>query len=645
MRQPCWIGLCLVAITWGCGDDDPLADERPADVPDTQVANPVDAADAGDEGPLLFDTGPPSDLLDAADEGESPDGGPDISDEGPPPEDIPELPDVPPVDDDGPCAPACAGKGCGPDGCGGSCGECGVGATCLDQQCVDDCVAWPTCECVLDACGLAGPFGPTSEACAMLEELATFAPTCLPTVLDAFAGAETCGSDCTSAPIPGLAEMCGDPVCDEFVWNLSQAVGLPTDACTLCFCEPSCGGKTCGDNGCGGSCGVCGTGSKCVDGACQVSACLSMAAKCESASFPTDVICDILPPECLALVEDAWAVTGTCGPCPQAPLPGFEQVCALPACAPVLELLTEVIALDLCESCFCEPSCTGLSCGDDGCGGSCGACADGLYCAPGGCVEDGVDTCVDMAACLAECGAADEDCSANCVSGAMFAELPKLTDYSLCIAGCLTLEPALAPECLVAECWEPYYACLASSKGDADCFSTFYCVQGCPLDDPSCSGTCFDAAQGPGVSKLALNTHACVTKECGVDYDDACAEIAQSGPCASWWGACDGEGACTNEPDLALVQSDAFGEAVSECGASCPGYDGECTAECLQGTTTVSSACGLCYGAVFECIVTQCADICGAGPEACEACGIEAGCTPDFVACSGLGPSGEPVDP
>ena len=36
----------------------------------------------------------------------------------------------------------------------------------------------------------------------------------------------------------------------------------------------------------------------------------------------------------------------------------------------------------------CEPACDGRTCGDDGCGGSCGACADGVGCVAGTCRED-----------------------------------------------------------------------------------------------------------------------------------------------------------------------------------------------------------------------------------------------------------------
>lgn len=39
-------------------------------------------------------------------------------------------------------------------------------------------------------------------------------------------------------------------------------------------CTPACGGRVCGDDGCGGSCGTCGAGTTCSDGTC-VSGCVS----------------------------------------------------------------------------------------------------------------------------------------------------------------------------------------------------------------------------------------------------------------------------------------------------------------------------------------------------------------------------------
>src|SRR5690606_19917118 len=36
----------------------------------------------------------------------------------------------------------------------------------------------------------------------------------------------------------------------------------------------------------------------------------------------------------------------------------------------------------------CQPDCSGKSCGDDGCGGSCGTCEDGLFCVAGQCSSE-----------------------------------------------------------------------------------------------------------------------------------------------------------------------------------------------------------------------------------------------------------------
>jgi hypothetical protein len=34
-------------------------------------------------------------------------------------------------------------------------------------------------------------------------------------------------------------------------------------------CAPICGGRSCGDDGCGGVCGICGEGERCTEGACE----------------------------------------------------------------------------------------------------------------------------------------------------------------------------------------------------------------------------------------------------------------------------------------------------------------------------------------------------------------------------------------
>lgn len=100
-------------------------------------------------------------------------------------------------------------------------------------------------------------------------------------------------------------------------------------------CTPDCKDKTCGDNGCGGSCGTCGNNEECKEGNCE---CTVGSEACQ------DVCCDI---------------GAIC----------FEDKC-------------------------CTPDCDGKDCGDDGCGGSCGTCTGGKSCVQGQC-EDVTPTWTD----------------------------------------------------------------------------------------------------------------------------------------------------------------------------------------------------------------------------------------------------------
>ncbi len=79
------------------------------------------------------------------------------------------------------------------------------------------------------------------------------------------------GSVCVATPPPcddGAA--CSTDSCDEATGRCSHSSG---GACAACFssCVPDCAGRECGGDGCGGSCGPCGTGEACasVAGTCQ----------------------------------------------------------------------------------------------------------------------------------------------------------------------------------------------------------------------------------------------------------------------------------------------------------------------------------------------------------------------------------------
>lgn len=130
----------------------------------------------------------------------------------------------------------------------------------------------------------------------------------------------------------------------------------PADAASDTDCIPQCENKSCGDDGCEGSCGNCEAGFNCQGGQC-------VQGPCES---------DCAGKEC-----GGDGCGGSCGTCPV----GLE------------------CNVGVCE---CQPACEGKNCGDDGCGGTCGECSGAQECTPGGtcegpdCVLQGTLSCGDV---------------------------------------------------------------------------------------------------------------------------------------------------------------------------------------------------------------------------------------------------------
>ena len=130
---------------------------------------------------------------------------------------------------DGTCAPNCAGKACGGDGCGGTCGACPTGKICELGACVPSVVG---CG---DVTGVGCCTGQTLVYCSTADE-----------VVEQDCGA-SCGWDASGNGGSGWYD-CGASGADpagEFPLSCGGS------------CEPSCAGLSCGDNGCGGSCGTC----------------------------------------------------------------------------------------------------------------------------------------------------------------------------------------------------------------------------------------------------------------------------------------------------------------------------------------------------------------------------------------------------
>jgi len=297
----------------------------------------------------------------------------------------------------GTCVPSCAGKQCGSDGCGGTCGTCPADQTCVDGACTGGggCGADPSATC-LNACGGAGSgdcwcddsckdFGdccPDYTACcggggatypdACLGLSTPSAPTC-PAGL-AFAGccdasgrAVWCdGGQLYCLDCAGNGYTCGWSAdsgfydCDQVGPDPSGQYPISCDG----SCTPSCAGKQCGSDGCGGTCGTCPGGQTCTSGQC--------------------VGCT---PSCAGKQCGSDGCGGTCGTCPAA------QVCN---------------ASGQCVA-SCTPSCAGKQCGDDGCGGSCGSCEHGFLCQS--------NVCVEIKPCVPDCSGKEcgpDGCDGSC---------------------------------------------------------------------------------------------------------------------------------------------------------------------------------------------------------------------------------------
>ncbi len=300
------------------------------------------------------------------------------------------------------CTPSCEGRSCGDDGCGGTCGECGGGTTCADLtgQCVAntwtcnpnafgdgswcDCACGETdpdctsgedaltvrgCENVLATCdannACEGGFDPDDWSCdpRLLSDGSTCDcgcgipdPDCLDgdLPLTGCADGESCNPDGTCAAcVPQCdGRQCGPDGCGGSCGactELGASFCNPDGTCTA-MCVPQCEGRACGPDGCGGECGACADGQTCQTGVCVVP---DDSESCED--------------RCGGIAPSGCSCEATCAQ---------EENCC-----------PDVFAV-----CGCQPICDGKSCGDDGCGGTCGTCEQGARCDEASqCVDDPCD--------------------------------------------------------------------------------------------------------------------------------------------------------------------------------------------------------------------------------------------------------------
>ena len=447
--------------------------------------------------------------------------------------------------------------------------------------------------------------------------------------------------DCESKP-----ETCENGTCDEGedCANCPEDCGCPEGQ--NCFnkacCTPSCDGKECGDDGCGGACGPCDIGMLC-----EVTTCVAPVEICTAAqavscddvvagdttggSMVFDAACGNWPttgPEVvysfvpaiddrliLELTEGAEGLDHDLGL--------MANYCVYGACVAagddkiVMDVeagRTYYIVVDgyqesagpftlnvRCRS-TCTPQCEGKECGDDGCGGECGDtpctgfCVEGLCYSEGGCMASstaGCDGCdceacvceIDPFCCGAEGGTWDNYCQLYCLFDC---------------GGCGVDETCGDGTCLGAE---NCVNCLDDCGCDDStvCFEYECCAPDCDgkeCGDNGCGGVCGGCDPGYICNAAQLCEEcipACDGKECG---DDGCG--GQCGECP------EGESCQTG---LCVGDSDEYP-------AACRGFSQPSAASC--GDVDDLGCCDT-LGRVVFCYqnALYCADCVGLGAPSC----------------------------
>ena len=96
-------------------------------------------------------------------------------------------------------------------------------------------------------------------------------------------------------------------------------------------------------------------------------------------------------------------------------------------------------------------------------------------------------------------------------------------------------------------------------------------------------------------------------------------------------------GACTNENDLALIESGAVAQEANRCGPGCVLNGTQCTVDCMTEAIDISESCAGCYAEMVSCSATNCAMSCFVDSEGeeCRTC-VEQNCGASFEACTGI---------
>jgi hypothetical protein len=253
-------------------------------------------------------------------------------------------------------------------------------------------------------------------------------------------------------------KTCGDDGCGGTCGNCSSGQHCEDHSCVVDACTPDCSGKQCGANGCGGTCGTCDAGMTCSAAGtcmcepncqgkqCGANGCGGTCGTCDSGMTCSAAGTCMCEPDCQGKQCGSDGCGGTCGACGAGLVCDTNagacqascsadctgKTCGDDGCGGSCGTCTGGLTCNTAAQCACTPQCTGKSCGDDGCGGSCGTCTAGQSCdAAGSCVAAAIDFTNDVYPIFAAAGCGD----ANCHGGGAPAQGLNLSSAASALAG------------------------------------------------------------------------------------------------------------------------------------------------------------------------------------------------------------------
>ncbi|MFC1610422.1 PKD domain-containing protein [Myxococcota bacterium] len=253
----------------------------------------------------------------------------------------------------------------------------------------------------------------------------------------------------------------------------------------------------------------------------------------------------------------------------------------------------------------CTPDCVGKECGDDGCGGSCGSCADPFLCQSGTCecpegLEDCSGTCVDLQTNDDHCGDCDNGCNTDavCILGVCSpmcgdticdgaencencpSDCPTAGD-EVCCSGvlhsgdCCDDQDCVAPDTCIG------WSCLPPSTCENDADGDHYGV-GASCVGPDCDDA--DPTVHPGAPERCNG----VDDDCDETIDDDWPDLGNA--CSAGVGQCEASGTmlCTIDGRDATCDASPGSPEAERCGDEidndCDGLvDEDCGGEAIIG--------------------------------------------------------------